>query len=292
VFSPYYAWERRRHGDDHAQAEAHCALNVSLYRRAPGARHFSRRWAMTERAAPALQRDADHLDIGPSRLVWRADGRLQIDINEWTVPWPRRLRGQVLLQPGALPGRSFALDGQARHHWQPISPSAQVSVEFSAPACQWTGDAYLDTNHGSRPLARDFHSWQWQRSSQAGGSTQVLYDVQGLQGPAQTLSLAIEADGRVHAVPLKPPQRLPATAWRMHRHSRGHQPPELVATLESGPFYCRSLLLDRDGDAQAHARGGVLAVHESLSLQRFEQAWVQALLPFRMPRRAAGPCGR
>ena len=30
---------------------------------------------------------------------------------------------------------------------------------------------------------------------------------------------------------------------------------------------------------------GTLAVHESLSLQRFERPWVQVLLPFRMPRR-------
>jgi carotenoid 1,2-hydratase len=30
----------------------------------------------------------------------------------------------------------------------------------------------------------------------------------------------------------------------------------------------------------------VIAVHESLSLDRFRSRWVQALLPFRMPRRA------
>jgi carotenoid 1,2-hydratase len=43
VFSPYYAWARRRGGGD---PEHHCALNVALY----GA--GGKRWALTERAAP------------------------------------------------------------------------------------------------------------------------------------------------------------------------------------------------------------------------------------------------
>ncbi|UXH78581.1 carotenoid 1,2-hydratase [Roseateles amylovorans] len=292
VFSPYYAWARRRQGEGQAAAQAHCALNVSLYRRAPGARRFARLWAMTERGTEALQQDATRLQIGPSQLTWQSDGRLQIDIDECTVPWPRRLRGRVLLQPGALPGRAFALDAQAHHHWQPISPGAQVTVDFSAPDCHWTGHAYLDANHGSRPLARDFHSWQWQRSSQPDGRTLVLYDVQPLAGPRHTLSLAIDADGRVSPQPLQPPQGLPDTAWQMRRHTRGHRPPELLATLESGPFYCRSLLLDRDSGDHRGIDGGTVAVHESLSLQRFEQPWVQALLPFRMPRRAAWPGAR
>jgi carotenoid 1,2-hydratase len=30
----------------------------------------------------------------------------------------------------------------------------------------------------------------------------------------------------------------------------------------------------------------VVAMHESLSLDRFMRPWVQAMLPFRMPRRA------
>ncbi|MDC6169194.1 hypothetical protein PO768_17395, partial [Paucibacter sp. XJ19-41] len=64
------------------------------------------------------------------------------------------------------------------------------------------------------------------------------------------------------------------------RSTRAAQAPELLATLESGPFYSRSLLRD--------PLDGGLAVHESLSLQRFRQPWVQALLPFRMPRRATG----
>ena len=57
-------------------------------------------------------------------------------------------------------------------------------------------------------------------------------------------------------------------------------PAWLVQTLTDAPFYARSLL-------EAHWFGErVTAVHESLSLARLDSAWVQAMLPFRMPRRA------
>jgi carotenoid 1,2-hydratase len=52
----------------------------------------------------------------------------------------------------------------------------------------------------------------------------------------------------------------------------------VVRTLTDAPFYARSLVRTRWlGEA-------VTAMHESLSLQRFDSAWVQAMLPFRMPR--------
>ena len=50
-------------------------------------------------------------------------------------------------------------------------------------------------------------------------------------------------------------------------------------TLEDAPFYARSVIATR-------LRGeDVTAVHESLSLDRFRAPWVQAMLPFRIPRR-------
>jgi carotenoid 1,2-hydratase len=52
----------------------------------------------------------------------------------------------------------------------------------------------------------------------------------------------------------------------------------IVKTLESAPFYARSLISTRMQGQRA------FAVHESLSLGRFRSAWVQAMLPFRMPR--------
>lgn len=281
VFSPYYARARRRHAEGAAPAEAHCAVNLSLYRRPAGASAFQRLWAMTERGAQALQRSPEQLRIGPSRLRWQRDGSLAIDVDEITAPWPRRLRGRIALQPGSLPGQAFTLDAAGRHVWQPLSPSARVDVAFDAPTLRWQGEAYLDSNHGSRPLAHDFRSWQWQRSALPGRRGRVLYDVQAADGSVHALALAFEADGSVQALALAPWQALPASAWGVARSSRAAQPPAVLATLESGPFYCRSLLRDADD--------GALAVHESLSLERFERPWVQAMLPFRMPRRAAWP---
>ena len=283
MFSPYYARARQRHGDGGARPEAHCALNVSLYRRPPGRSRYQRLWAMTERSDRQLQRSPEHLQIGPSRLAWTDDGALHIDVDEWTAPWPQRLRGHIRLLPQQLPGQAFTLDAAGRHRWQPVAPRARIELHFDAPGLHWQGDAYLDMNHGTRPLERDFTGWQWSRSALPGDAGRVLYDVQCADGSDRAVALDIDAAGRIHARPLPPHCALPATAWGLARSTRAAQAPELLATLESGPFYSRSLLRD--------AQGGALSVHESLSLQRFSQPWVQAMLPFRMPRmpgRAAG----
>jgi carotenoid 1,2-hydratase len=276
VFSPYYAWSRRRHGDAGALPEAHCAINLSLYRRAPGATHFARHWAMTERGAHRLQRQAQQLRIGPSGLAWQADGSLAIDIDERCAPWPQRLRGRMRLVPDVQPARDFVLHAEGHHVWQPIAPRARVQVDFDAPACCWEGEAYLDANRGHRPLERDFTQWQWSRTSLDDGGSLVVYDAQPRSGPGQPLALAFDAQGALRALPLPQAQPLRPTAWGVARQARSEAPSALLATLESGPFYARSLLHE--------PHSGRLTVHESLSLARFRQPWVQALLPFRMPR--------
>ena len=79
VFSPYYAWARRRSGT--ASALAHNAINLSLLR------DGRRLWTMTERGAGALQRDARTLSVGPSRLHWH-DHTLTVDVDErGTIPY-------------------------------------------------------------------------------------------------------------------------------------------------------------------------------------------------------------
>jgi carotenoid 1,2-hydratase len=279
VFSPYYAWARRRHGDAGVSAEAHCAINVSLYWRAPRSTHFERLWAMTERNEPCVARDATTLRVGPSRLAWASDG-LHLDIDEWTAPWPQRLRGHIHLRPLALPGRAFTLDPAQQHRWQPIAPMAVAEVNFNRPRLRWNGEAYLDTNHGSRPLERDFTSWQWSRASDRSGGCRIHYDVEGPDRRPRSLALQIDRMGRIELGESGPLGPLPATAWGVPRSSPALNAPRLVDTLESGPFYARSLLACGPEDAPS------LAVHESLSLQRFAQPWVQVLLPFRMPRRA------
>jgi carotenoid 1,2-hydratase len=55
-----------------------------------------------------------------------------------------------------------------------------------------------------------------------------------------------------------------------------------MQTLEDSPFYTRSVL-------STHLLGEpATAMHESLSLDRFSTAWVQLMVPFRMPRAAWG----
>jgi carotenoid 1,2-hydratase len=74
---------------------------------------------------------------------------------------------------------------------------------------------------------------------------------------------------------------LPGTFWRVSRETRidDNRQPRVLRTLEDTPFYARSLLATHLLDEP------IVAVHESLSLDRFRAPWVQALLPFRMPRR-------
>ncbi len=276
VFSPYYAWARRRHGDAGAPAEAHCAVNVSLYRRAPGRTRFERLWAMTERDASRVQRTEHELHIGPSHLAWRSDDSLCMALDEWTVPWPSRLRGRIRLSPQQWPCQSFALDAAGRHQWQPISPRGRIELDFDSPRLRWQGDAYMDANHGTRPLERDFESWQWSRSALSDQRSRLIYEVRTVEGGARAVALEVSADGRIHSRAMPANHCLPATAWGVARSSRAEQRPDLLATLESGPFYSRSLLRD-PGD-------GAWTMHESLSLTRFTQPWVQAMLPFRMPR--------
>jgi carotenoid 1,2-hydratase len=78
-----------------------------------------------------------------------------------------------------------------------------------------------------------------------------------------------------------PAAPLPGTFWRVARGTRSdtQQPAAVIRTLEDTPFYARSIVSAR------LLGSSVIAMHESLSLQRFRSPWVQALLPFRMPRK-------
>jgi carotenoid 1,2-hydratase len=272
VFSPYYAAARRQGAADPA---GHCAINAVLY----GPR--SKRWALTERGAAALQRSREHLQIGPSAMHW--DGAcLAVDIDEITVPIPGRLRGRVRLYPGALTRHQYALDAGGRHLWWPAAPVARVAVSMQHPALDWQGHAYFDSNGGSEPLENGFRDWDWSRAALGDGGCAILYDTRALDGLECRLALRFDGQGR--AEPFAPPSReaLPATPiWRIGRGTGAERGMARVRrTLEDTPFYARSLL------ATTLLGEPVTAVHESLSMVRFRQRWVQYLLPFRMPRRA------
>ena len=269
MFSPYYASARRR---GPAAALDHCAVNVALYGAGP------QRWTMTERDGGAVERSATHFRVGPSDLAWR-DGTLEIRLDEMAVPLPRRVRGTIRVEPLSRPRYAAALDPSGRHVWQPIAPRARVTLDLEKPALRWTGHGYLDSNRGSAPLEADFASWHWSRAQTAAGDTTVYYDVVRRDQSTCGLALQFDAAGRVTPVATPTLQRLPTTRWwRIARAARARDDVlRELRTLEDTPFYARSLFTD-GVDEPAHV------VHESLSLERFDTRWVQALLPFRMPR--------
>ena len=274
VFSPYYAFARRRGA---APTERHCAVNLALY--IPGRKY----WAMTERGAAAIARDATTFQIGPSRIGWEGDV-LVLEFAEWTVPRPGRLRGRVRLWPLALPGRVFALTADGAHRWWPIAPLARVEVELAAPALRFRGQGYLDANEGRGPLAEAFRGWDWSR---AGRDREALILYEGRRRDGSELALALRATGDGRLEPIAPPPRLalPRSAWGLARATRADPGAgvRILRRLEDAPFYARALLatrlLGRD----------LAAIHETLSLERFTRPWVQLLLPFRMPRRSGWP---
>ena len=276
VFSPYYARARRHGGGD---PENHVALNVVLYGLG------GKRWAMTERGRGALDRGARRLRIGPSQVAWEG-GDLVLRFDEMTVPWPSRLRGELCLRPQGLATQSHALDAQGRHRWWPIAARAEARLDCSHPGLSWRGSAYLDSNQGDEPVAQAFSGWHWQRCELADGRSLVLYDTQRLDGSEGALACLFGAGGSgasaAQMLTEAPPrQALPKSAWRVPREARADAGAALrCQTLEDTPFYARSLLR-----GQWLGQPGA-AMHESLSLQRFSSPWVQAMLPFRMPRRA------
>ncbi len=271
VFSPYYARARRRGAGDPAN---HVALNVALY----GA--GARRWTMTERGRASAERSRDHYRIGPSGLHWDGSA-LRFDIVEWAAPLPRRVRGSVRVMPHALVDRVATLDPARHHRWRPIAPAARVEVAFESPAMRWQGEGYFDSNEGDEPLEARLRRWHWSRASLPGGSA-VLYDVEARDGARCALALRFDRRGGVEAFAPPAEAALPASRiWRIARTARSDDgAPRLQRTLEDTPFYARSVVGQRlFGDA-------VEAVHESLDLDRFRHPLVQAMLPFRMPRRA------
>lgn len=281
VFSPYYAWVRRRRGVADADPDEHCAINLGLYELSKEKRQGNR-WTMTERGAKSLARDAVNLQIGPSALHWQ-NGDLIATINEITAPIPRRVKGRIRLTPTVdvqANNHTVAIDRDRQHFWRPIAPTARIEVEFEQPNLRWKGHAYLDSNYGHAPLESAFEAWQWSRATLADGSTAVVYDVTLLDDSKLHLARKYSPDGATESLVTAPAIAVSATRWGIKRdcHTSADAVPMVTATLESGPFYARSLI-----DTQWLGEP-VTAVHESLSLTRFTKPMVQAMLPFRMPR--------
>ena len=233
---------------------------------------------MTERGHTALRRDATTLAIGPSRLDWDGDA-LTITVDERGAPLPRPIRGIVRVSPASLTGARFTLDDAGRHRWSPLAPISRVEVDLDRPALRWSGPGYLDTNDGDRPLEADFRHWDWCRAPTRAGAT-ILYNAERLEGGEQSLALTVTPAGAVSAIDAPPRAAMAPTLWRVPRHTRADagSTPRATRTLTDAPFYARSVIQTQLGGED------VTAVHESLDMRRFTRPWVQAMLPFRVPR--------
>ncbi|MEO0995893.1 MAG: carotenoid 1,2-hydratase [Pseudomonadota bacterium] len=263
VFSPFFARANRRGPADPLDF---CALNVALYRRR------GKQWVMTEFDRADVAVGERSLKLGRSRLDWDGE-RLTIEIAERTAPLRRPVAGLVTVTPTVRQPREFAIDPRGRHRWWPVAPHARVDVDFATPAWRWSGAGYFDSNRGDEPLADGFVDWDWSRRHTDAG-TEIRYNARPRQGPPTALALTIDQRGQAHEAAAAPPLRLPASGWRVARTTASAAQLERVRTLEDTPFYARSIVHVGDDPAPL--------MHESLSLQRFDSAWVQRLIPFRM----------
>ncbi len=266
VFSPYY-FRARQSGP--VDPEDFCAINVCLYK--PG----GDRWSMTEHSRRALTRERHRFQVAGSRLEWRGDA-LDVDVDERTAPFRRRLRGHIRLLPKVLNSRRFELDSGGRHGWQPVAPVASVELSFEHPRVEFEGHAYLDSNDGSRMLELDFDNWHWSRSSENSATT-LYYVAEENRGNSRALALRFSEQAGCESLELPREQPLQRSGWRIERVARDADDLSVVRALEDTPFYARTLLRAEDS-------GSRLCVHESLDMRRFQKAWVRSLLPFRMPR--------
>lgn len=194
---------------------------------------------------------------------------------------PSRLRGVVRVEPRAVAPHVFDLDEAGRHRWRPISPCARVEVALDTPGLRWSGHGYLDANDGDEPLDAAFTHWHWSRAGLRDG-TAVLYDVTRKSGEQASVALRFDPAGGVVEEEPPPTASLRRSRWGIRRETRADPDaaPSVRSTLEDGPFYARSVL-----DTKVFGERAI-AVHETVSLDRFRAGWVQAMLPFRMPRRA------
>jgi carotenoid 1,2-hydratase len=269
VFSPWYAWARKR-APGAVAATNHCTMNTVLYGGG------GKRWAMTERHAHSVRRETQRLRIGPSAMEWDGDC-LTVRIDEITAPLPARLRGTVRIFPGAIAGHVVRLDAAGRHCWSPVAPRARAEVRMENPARRWAGDAYFDMNWGARPLEEDFAEWHWSRAQLPDG-TAVIYDVGRRDGTRFVTALRYNVDGSSAEFPPPPEVSLPRSLWRLPRRTRSDAGARVISTLEDVPFYARSVV-------QTEMLGHRLtAMHEQLSLDRFDTPWMRLMLPFKAPR--------
>jgi carotenoid 1,2-hydratase len=265
VFSPAYRDARARHGL--VSPLGYCTMNVALYDRQSPA------WALTELPVRELHRETLRIGGSSMRLC---GSTLVVSLDEETAPFAGRIRGELRIDLGdAVLLAETSLDAGGLHRWLPIAPHARASVRLTEPRLAFEGAAYVDSNAGDEPLERGFSAWSWSRATLADGRTVVSYDVVPRTGEGSRILLQAEAGTILPLRASVPAHRLPRTRFGLSPNLR-LDTVRHWETLEDTPFYARTRARGRLFGQEA------VAVHEELSLDRFEKSWVQFLLPFRM----------
>lgn len=148
------------------------------------------------------------------------------------------------------------------------------------PDIGWKGSGYLDSNHGSEPIEDGFQSWHWSRAH-VGKEVAVIYEGKRRDGSHFASALRFGADGVPQEVELPLVAPLPRTWWMMERQTRADRGcASVIKTWEDSPFYARTALSARMWGER------VIAVQESISLNRLVNPVIQLMLPYKMPREA------
>jgi carotenoid 1,2-hydratase len=217
--SPFSARYVPRAGN--VPAARFASVNLAVYRN-------GRRLAWVFSEFDAAQASADSLRIGGSSLRWE-DGRGEVEIDERSVLFGRRVQARIRFAHAPLPVTPFPLPGQTQHLWQPIAPRAEATLAFDGQVM--TGRVYHDTNVGEVPLAGSMAGWSWSRTHGAElttiryatdhGVLHVRTDGQRLMSRWQE-TVAEDTQGTRWGLRL--PKEVPGGAPRL---------------LESSPFYAR-----------------------------------------------------
>jgi carotenoid 1,2-hydratase len=270
VFSPAYRKARKRANAEGANPLDFCTMNVALYNKSG-----QQVWALTETAKVA--RSPIHLTIGKSTLALSGN-TLLLSIDEQAASGSKVIRGTVEIDLRDVLNHSFDLNGDGKHTWRPIQPTARCQVSLESPAVRFSGAAYVDSNHGTEALEDGFTRWNWSRATSAEGVSWISYETES-KNEKRALHL-FHSEGALERV------IAPAAVTRLSKGSYGLVSTgridtlESVQTLEDSPFYARSLVTGQIG---SHT---VTMVHEHVDLERFAKPWVQFLIPFRMRKEA------
>ena len=264
---------RRRGGGDPLD---HCAVNVALY----GA--GASRWAMTERgrAQPAA-RTPTRSRSGRARSPGTAT-RSRSGSTRSPRRCPRASAARCALQPAGLTGRSFALDAAGRHRWWPIAPCSRVEVALERPGAALERRRPTSTPTRRRAARGRLRHWDWSRAALPRRHRHPLRRAAGATGGGLRSRMRFDPPGRRRGHRARPPRVDPAAHALAHA-ARRRAPTTARASVVADPRG-RAVLRPLGAGLAPAAASRSPAMHESLSLDRFRAPWVQAMLPFRMPR--------